>query len=366
MSGHIPALPVVPTASDYEANWGVQVGVNATTDEPPEPMATFFSSLAFKYSGTPSSGLRAVVHLRGDPASVTYCYDAIRSGQSMSVTKFNTSCWDEKGKWLSVADTARIDRISLKVTSTWGAIEIRDLCLEGIDFFSLSDASPTTSTSLRTATLTTTSLQTKTAGTTTATDVVTFVSGRGLGAMAGAGWVNLGAQDILTSPTGLDGQPITSDRVGQGEFNWSSNDALCISGLIPALPASPVQSDYDANWGIQVGVHAGVDATLDNPTGAIGRTFSSLALSFSGTPTAGVRAIVHRKGDPRDTVYCFDGIRSDQVIDLSKFNTYCWDNLGRSLTPTDSDNIDRIGLQVSSTASAIVVSDLCLTAIRFR
>jgi hypothetical protein len=44
---------------------------------------------------------------------------------------------------------------------------------------------------------------------------------------------------------------------------------------------------------------------------------------------------------------------------------YRVDSTGDSLTEADSVNIDKVGVQVSATATAATVSDLCMTKIEF-
>jgi hypothetical protein len=150
--------------------------------------------------------------------------------------------------------------------------------------------------------------------------------------------------------------PITASTPCRADTQWSSVTGYCITGEIPAL-SSP--SDYDNNWGIMVGVNA----TADEPTDPIGQPFSWIALGISGSPIDGLRAVVHRHGDPAETLYCFDGVASGEQLPITKFNTACWDNGGRSLTVSDSAQIDKIGLWVPSGSAPITVSNLCLNSI---
>jgi hypothetical protein len=56
---------------------------------------------------------------------------------------------------------------------------------------------------------------------------------------------------------------------------------------------------------------------------------------------------------------------SGTKISITAFNTKCWDSSGTGLTVADLTNIDKAGVQVSSTASAITVTNLCLKSIVF-
>lgn len=191
------------------------------------------------------------------------------------------------------------------------------------------------------------------------TAIVTFKAGRGDGAMTGYGWVTLGSADTVTSPTcGPTNAPITGAAPCTTQTNWNQANALCVSGSIPALPPEPTPADYAANWGIQVGVNA------SEPNAPIGRSFSAVGLAISGTPSVGLRIELHRAGDPVGDTYCALWTSSDPVP-LTSFNTECWSNGGDYLTAADVPTLDKVGLQVTSGAAAIAVTDLCLQSIVF-
>ena len=207
-------------------------------------------------------------------------------------------------------------------------------------------------------------------------DGVCFSTGKASGVMTGYGWIALGSLDSASSPVCAPDatdttktQPITKDKAcpSTGSTVWGSTDGLCISGDIPALPASPVQSDYDNNWGLQIGVNAS-----DTEGKEIGTAYSSIALTFNGTPTTGLRAELHVKGDPAGTTYCYDGISSGKALKLTDFNTMCWSGVSctdpacKQFSSDSAKNIDKVGMQVSSTAAEIKVSNLCLTGLQFK
>jgi hypothetical protein len=196
---------------------------------------------------------------------------------------------------------------------------------------------------------------------TSTTNTVNFKAGSGTGAMTGYGWVTLGASDFVTSPTCGTGKAAITSAVGcvSTSTNWDSNDALCVSGTVPALPAQPTAADFRDNWGLQVGVNASA------PIGAIGKSYSTITLNFTGTPQSGLRATVHRSGDAVGDTYCAV-VTSGVPMVLTSFNTTCYNSgSGVNLTAADLPTIDKVGLEVPSSQQEIAVSKLCLTSIVF-
>lgn len=203
-------------------------------------------------------------------------------------------------------------------------------------------------------------------------DSVTFKGGQAQGDLfTGYGWVAMGPDDSLTSPTCDTGKEITGKTDGACKTTtvWKDEGTphLCMSGTIPTLPAgTPSQADYDNNWGVQIGVNAA------EPNDAIGSKFAgykTMTMTLSGTPTSGLRAMVHLKGDDNGKTYCFDGLKSGVAMKLLNFNTHCWPG-GESdtvkLAEADLVNIDKLGLQVSSVQGGeIKVQDLCLEQVDF-
>jgi hypothetical protein len=138
-----------------------------------------------------------------------------------------------------------------------------------------------------------------------------------------------------------------------------------MSGTIPALPATAVQSDYDANWGAEIGVSASANDPLTaSPVSGTGVAFSSIALEASGSPLTGLRVSLHRHGDPSSTTYC--AVYRPGSIPLANFNTACWNSSGLFLTLADAPLIDGVMLFVPSTQQAITVANLCLNSITFQ
>jgi hypothetical protein len=131
MSGSIPALD--KTTPDYTGNWGVELGVNAT--EPNTSLGQSFSTVAITVSGSPTSGLRAMLHRKGDSVDTNYCL-AMTSGTAMTLTTFNTKCYDATpdGDALSASDVPNIDKVAVQVSSSTTAISVEKLCITGITF----------------------------------------------------------------------------------------------------------------------------------------------------------------------------------------------------------------------------------------
>jgi hypothetical protein len=201
---------------------------------------------------------------------------------------------------------------------------------------------------------------TSTGGTTTPPNsglVMTVSNGQAQGAMTGYGWIALGSADTVTDPTcASPAGPITS-TVSCLDTLWSSPTAYCFSGRLPAVTTS---ADYTTNWGIQLGIDATPVAG-----GVLGQSFTSLSLALTGSPQGGLRIIAHRKGDTSGQDYCATMAASGSPVLFTNFNTACWDGSGTRLAATDVANLDKLGIQVPSSTSAITVSNLCLIGITF-
>jgi hypothetical protein len=184
---------------------------------------------------------------------------------------------------------------------------------------------------------------------------VTFAAGKATGAMTGYGWVALGSADSITDPT-CGGKPITSAAPCATSTTWASATALCISGTIPALGTPP---DYTGNWGVSVGVNS------DAAGGGLAQSFSSITIAVTGSPSSGLRAMVHKKGEPDATSYC--AALTSGPMPLTSFSTTCYNTAtpGIAITAADVPNIDKVSVQVSSGSAAITVASLCITGITF-
>jgi hypothetical protein len=199
-------------------------------------------------------------------------------------------------------------------------------------------------------------------GTTNTGASVSFSNGKGQGAMTGYGFVALGKADTLTDPTcGPSKTVISFATPCAADTNWSSASALCMTGSIPAMPASPSPTDYVDNWGVMMGLRA-----TDPVGGGLGQSFTSVTFGLNGSPTSGLRATVHRKGDTDSTSYCAP-MTSGLPIPFTNFVTDCYNTapVGARITAADVANIDQIAVEVVSGSSAIAISNLCITKITF-
>jgi len=141
ISGSIPVVTAdtaFPTG-DYTADWGLQIGVNATDDVPSKTLgsnAASFSKITVTMSGTPPAGaaIRAEIHRLGDTDQVTYCA-TMQSGTPITLTAFNTACWDGSGTSLVAADIQNIDKIGVQISADMtSAYTVSNYCLTGIAF----------------------------------------------------------------------------------------------------------------------------------------------------------------------------------------------------------------------------------------
>ncbi len=204
----------------------------------------------------------------------------------------------------------------------------------------------------------TTTTSTNACNATAAANAVAFCSGQAVGAMTGWGWVALGSADTITDPTCDTAKAaITSAAPCKANTNWNKANALCMSGKVPALDAT--NPDYTGNWGVQIGVNAKA------PNAGMGTSWKKVTISVSGSPTTGLRAVLHKSGDPDTTGYCL-AMTSGTAMAITDFNSACWKpEDGTALTEADSASIDKVGVQVSATATEATVTDLCITQIEF-
>jgi hypothetical protein len=200
-------------------------------------------------------------------------------------------------------------------------------------------------------------------------NAVTFSSGAAVGLMSGYGWIAMGTDgDAATSPTCGTTAPYTNISAAAPcttQTQWDSTSALCITGTIAALSATT--PDYSGNWGLEVGANANSDGTSP-----IGKSFSTISVAVSGTPTAGLRVDIGTTTSSSTAPYCASWTAGP--IQLTSFNTECWNGASCAsstdgkcvqLQASDVPNITKVMIQVPSTTSAITVNELCMTGITF-
>jgi hypothetical protein len=202
-------------------------------------------------------------------------------------------------------------------------------------------------------------------------DSVCFAAGKASGVMKGYGYIALGASDTATSPVcdntangGTASESITSAKPcpeAGGKSVWSTPDVgLCISGSIPMVTGG----DYTGNWGLQIGCN------VSDPAGtAIETAYSKITFNFSDAgvnpKNTDVRGELHIKGDDSGKTYCAT-VTSGAASSLIAFNTACWDGSGDNLTADKIPNIDKIGIQLSSSdKKSYEVKDFCWTGLSF-
>jgi hypothetical protein len=142
ITAEIPASPATSSPLDSGNSWGVQVGVNATNEEPVGTLgssASGFASATFDLTGSPRSNLRALLHVQGDPEDTFYCADIV-SGVAVPLTAFNTACWNGSGVSLVADKLHGIDKVAVQVSSGRAAITVSNLCLTRITFGPLDGA----------------------------------------------------------------------------------------------------------------------------------------------------------------------------------------------------------------------------------
>jgi hypothetical protein len=187
--------------------------------------------------------------------------------------------------------------------------------------------------------------------------ITTFTSGKGVGVMTGYGWASLGTADTLTSPTcGTPPVPITGSALCASQPNWNSSTALCMVGVVPKL-SSPTEAA--SNWGVEVGVNAKA------PPAVLGKSFKTIAVGISGTPTSNLRIVLHRAIDSDAISYCASWTSSDTAVSLTSFNTSCWDGTGTPFATADIPKIDKVSIQSTPSTTADTAVNLCLDSITF-
>lgn len=134
LSGSIPM--VSGSNPDFASNWGMQIGV-AATDPQGGPIGQMWSAVGITMTGSPLSGLRVVLHRKGDPEATQYCA-TLTTSAPIPITSFSTECWlsgSLAGIRLTAADAPLIDAIGVQVSSVLSsAITVNNLCLTGITF----------------------------------------------------------------------------------------------------------------------------------------------------------------------------------------------------------------------------------------
>jgi hypothetical protein len=131
VSGNVPALPINATIADYAFNWGLMFGVDVS-DIPECIQWRSYTKIRFDVSGPSPPGMRAIIHLYGDPPEITYCTVAPLP-LAKAFTSFRTQCWTDGGTSLSPADLPRISKIGFHLPSSPIETRFSDFCLVAIN-----------------------------------------------------------------------------------------------------------------------------------------------------------------------------------------------------------------------------------------
>lgn len=110
---------------------------------------------------------------------------------------------------------------------------------------------------------------------------------------------------------------------------------VCVNENLPKM-----QCNWDRNWGVAIGWYTQADHKVWG-SGAAG----AIAVEFRGR-SASYRLNAHRKGDPKEKMYCIDNYKSGQVVRPSMFKSECWFDKGDTLT--DFQQVDLFNLHFSS------------------
>jgi hypothetical protein len=186
---------------------------------------------------------------------------------------------------------------------------------------------------------------------------VTFYEGQARGAMTGRGWVAMGPFETMLGPQCPSVRPSPSLVCNSPGTNYTT---LCADGPVPTYQAL----DPTPAPGLLVAVYA-----TEPPGEGLGQSFQSITVGFTALPTRGTQLYVHRKGDPRDTVYrayiSSPGTMSASVtVAFSALSIAPWGpDAGSALSPEDVPNLDWIGVFIPSGVET--TATLCLTRVEF-
>lgn len=137
-----------------------------------------------------------------------------------------------------------------------------------------------------------------------------------------------------------DGQLCTHGRLAR----WA-----CVNEGMPH-----VRCNWDRNWGVAIGFFVRSDETDWGAQAA-----SAIGIDFRGRSTA-YRLVAHRKGDPREKVYCLERYKSGQPVKPGQLKSKCWDDAGDALA--DFRDVESFSLQALS-GLEYVAFRYCITGI---
>jgi len=155
------------------------------------------------------------------------------------------------------------------------------------------------------------------------------------GGITGIAWLASGDGTKLSTPATPAERAHLRPHLGE----------LCASGTVAALSCvnegtSRARCNWKRNWGVSIGFHTKVDQKAWGEAAA-----SGIAIAFHGR-SASYQLNAHRKGDPKDEVFCVNKYKSGQIARPSMFKSQCWADAGEPLS--DFKDVDHFNLQFPS------------------
>jgi hypothetical protein len=183
--------------------------------------------------------------------------------------------------------------------------------------------------------------------------VVRFNNGQAEGAINGYAWVAPSPAAMVSDPL-CGGKRITSTQPCSGLPSWNAANALCVSALIPAVTQA---SDYSNNWGLSLGVNAGVTGPTTGAQAVLGRAYKSVTFKVAGAPLTGLMASIQKQGDYQSYLA---KMTPGVPIPFTQFASDYFQTTPKGyLSAADVPKITSIGIQVSSGDQEINISNLC-------
>ncbi len=147
---------------------------------------------------------------------------------------------------------------------------------------------------------------------------------------------------------------------GTSMATLATDDTLCISGNVMALPSMPTQADYSNDWGCGIGIN--LDQSADGGTPApYTLTGTGVTVGINATPSCpsldNIRVVL--TDGAAMTQYCAP-ITPGVEIPWADFNTTCWmPSTGTPLAGPPSSVALKV--QFVTTATACTFTNFCLT-----
>jgi len=165
-------------------------------------------------------------------------------------------------------------------------------------------------------------------------------SGQLANGFTGEASVESGDGTSFSTPASWDARAHLRPEAGQLCASGTVSGLVCVNENLPKM-----HCNWDRNWGVAIGWYARADHKAWGDGAAGG-----LAVEFHGR-SASYRLNAHRKGDPKEKIYCIDNYKSGQTVRPSMFKSECWFDKGDTLP--DFQQVDFFNLQFSSGMSYV-------------